>query len=44
MLFLNALTTYKTETRALTVGKTGAASVSVTMRANDVVLVKVAPR
>ena len=41
---LNALTVDKPETRALTIGKTGAASVSVTMRANDVVLVKVAPR
>ena len=41
---LNALTTDKPETRALTVGKTGAASVAVTMRANDVVLVKVAPK
>jgi xylan 1,4-beta-xylosidase len=41
---LNALTTDKPETRTLTIGKTGAASVAVPMRANDVVLVKVAPR
>jgi xylan 1,4-beta-xylosidase len=41
---LQALTTDKPETRALTIGKSGAASLPVTMRANDVVLVKVAPR
>jgi len=41
---LNALTADRPETRALTVGKSGAASVAVPMRANDVVLVKVAPR
>ena len=41
---LQALTVDKPETRALTVGETGAASVAVPMRANDVVLVKVAPR
>jgi xylan 1,4-beta-xylosidase len=41
---LNALTVDKPETRSLTIGKTGAASVAVTMRANDVVLVKVAPK
>ena len=41
---LNALTVDKPETRALTIGKSGAASLAVPMRANDVVLVKVAPR
>jgi xylan 1,4-beta-xylosidase len=41
---LQALTVDKPEARTLTVGKMGAASVAVTMRANDVVLVKVRPR
>lgn len=41
---LNALTVDKPETQTLMIGKAGAASVALTMRANDVVLVKVAPR
>jgi xylan 1,4-beta-xylosidase len=41
---LNALTVDKPETRALTIGKSGAASLAVPMRANDIVLVKVSPR
>ncbi|CAN5475181.1 cellulase family glycosylhydrolase [soil metagenome] len=41
---LQALTADKPETRTLTIGETGAASIAVTLRANDVVLIKVARR